>query len=97
MGFILYPPSGFPKWNTDDHDQMMVVTVLFTMHLAIILMFEKFVDEPAAIQVRKMKLDHVQLRESNYSRDLLKRIEAKKALAKEKGVMPARALARQLK
>ena len=40
MGFILYPPSGFPKWNTDDHDQMMVVTVLFTMHLAIILMFE---------------------------------------------------------
>ena len=40
VGFVLYPPSGFPTWNTDDHSQMMMITVMFSVHLAIILMFQ---------------------------------------------------------
>lgn len=34
-GFILYNPiAGAEKWNQDDHEQMMVVTMMFTWHMA---------------------------------------------------------------
>jgi hypothetical protein len=59
-------------------------------------MFKEYIVDPAAIQVKNMKLDHVALRNSNYAKDVLKRIEFEKALAKKTGVMPARALARQV-
>ncbi|CAL8071710.1 unnamed protein product [Orchesella dallaii] len=33
VGFILYPPIG-EKWDQDDHTQMMIVTLIFTWHMA---------------------------------------------------------------
>lgn len=33
VGFILYPPIG-EKWDVDSHPQMMVVTLMFTWHMA---------------------------------------------------------------
>lgn len=35
VGFILYPPVGMAKWDVNDHEQMMVVTLVFTWHLAV--------------------------------------------------------------
>ena len=32
IGFILYPPSGVPEWDQEDHDQMMIVTAIFSWH-----------------------------------------------------------------
>ncbi|XP_046384360.1 transmembrane protein 45B-like [Ischnura elegans] len=35
VGFILYPPFSFlGKWNEDSHEQMMIVTMIYTWHAA---------------------------------------------------------------
>ena len=41
VGFILYPPSWMFHWNKDDHEQMMIVTVIYCWHYAIaaVIMF----------------------------------------------------------
>ena len=43
IGFVLYPPikaeKGQIPWDPNDHGQMMVITVIFTLHLAIIILF----------------------------------------------------------
>jgi hypothetical protein len=36
IGFILYPPIG-DQWDEEDHEQMMVITLIFTWHLAALL------------------------------------------------------------
>ncbi|CAG7718570.1 unnamed protein product [Allacma fusca] len=36
IGFILYPPIG-ENWDEEDHDQMMVITLIFTWHVAALL------------------------------------------------------------
>ncbi|XP_069006063.1 transmembrane protein 45A [Embiotoca jacksoni] len=33
IGFVLYPPRG-PKWDLDDHNNMMFVTMCYSWHLA---------------------------------------------------------------
>nr|XP_045598378.1 transmembrane protein 45B-like [Procambarus clarkii] len=35
VGFILYPPVG-QKWTEDDHSQMMIVTLIFCWHCAVV-------------------------------------------------------------
>lgn len=41
VGFILYPPPGMLSWDQEDHEQMMIVTVIYSWHYAIaaIVMF----------------------------------------------------------
>lgn len=41
VGFILYPPRWMFHWDKDDHEQMMIVTVIYSWHYAIaaIVMF----------------------------------------------------------
>lgn len=43
IGFVLYPPESMEKWNVDDHSQMMIITVFFTLHLASIILFQGLV------------------------------------------------------
>lgn len=40
VGFILYPPSGWSKWKEDDHHQGMIVTMMFTWHIAGVILFQ---------------------------------------------------------
>ncbi len=40
IGFILYPPRGFARWNETDHKQMMTVTMMFTWNIAAIIVFQ---------------------------------------------------------
>lgn len=35
VGFILYPPFGMQSWDWENHEQMMVVSLIFTWHLAV--------------------------------------------------------------
>ena len=35
VGFILYPPSWMLPWDQEDHEQMMIVTVIYSWHYAI--------------------------------------------------------------
>ncbi|XP_078055364.1 transmembrane protein 45B [Mustelus asterias] len=37
IGFVLYPPSGGPKWNETDHGNIMFTTMCFCWHFAIAL------------------------------------------------------------
>lgn len=34
IGSILYPPSGIKTWTVEDHSEMMLISVIFTLHLA---------------------------------------------------------------
>ncbi|EFX83394.1 hypothetical protein DAPPUDRAFT_301897 [Daphnia pulex] len=36
IGFILYPPGSMAQWDMEDHEQMMIVTMLFSWHCAIV-------------------------------------------------------------
>ncbi|XP_024615021.1 transmembrane protein 45A isoform X1 [Neophocaena asiaeorientalis asiaeorientalis] len=35
IGFVLYPPSGGPAWDSVDHDNVMFLTICFCWHYAI--------------------------------------------------------------
>jgi len=37
MGFILYPPYFMEPWDFGDHQSTMLVTILFTGHIASVL------------------------------------------------------------
>ncbi|XP_060702694.1 transmembrane protein 45B [Hemiscyllium ocellatum] len=37
IGFVLYPPSGGPKWNETDHGNIMFITLCFCWHFAVAL------------------------------------------------------------
>ncbi|KAK4292515.1 hypothetical protein Pmani_034725 [Petrolisthes manimaculis] len=39
IGFILYPPWGMEEWDQEDHSQMMVVTITFCWHAALVFLF----------------------------------------------------------
>lgn len=54
VAFILYPPLGMPKWNEDDHDQMMIVTLIFCWHGALIFIGMAFVGRLAHLRVKCM-------------------------------------------
>lgn len=45
IGFILYPPAWLNSvgWNEEDHGQMMIVTLIYTWHLASILILSAFI------------------------------------------------------
>lgn len=32
IGFILYPPSGMAHWDLEDHEQMMIVTMIYSWY-----------------------------------------------------------------
>ncbi|XP_067826884.1 transmembrane protein 45B [Heptranchias perlo] len=34
IGFVLYPPSGGPEWNENDHGNIMFITMCFCWHYA---------------------------------------------------------------
>uniref|UniRef100_A0A6A7GAT9 Transmembrane protein 45B-like n=1 Tax=Hirondellea gigas TaxID=1518452 RepID=A0A6A7GAT9_9CRUS len=38
VGFILYPPSWMSHWNETDHEQMMIITMVFTWHFAAVFL-----------------------------------------------------------
>ena len=40
IGLVLYPPSGWERWDQDDHRQMMLVTMMFTWNVAGIVVFQ---------------------------------------------------------
>lgn len=35
IGFVLYPPSGGPAWDTMDHNNVMFLTICFCWHYAL--------------------------------------------------------------
>nr|XP_044627644.1 transmembrane protein 45A isoform X1 [Equus asinus]XP_044627645.1 transmembrane protein 45A isoform X1 [Equus asinus]XP_044627646.1 transmembrane protein 45A isoform X1 [Equus asinus]XP_044627647.1 transmembrane protein 45A isoform X1 [Equus asinus] len=35
IGFVLYPPSGGPAWDPNDHDNIMFLTICFCWHYAL--------------------------------------------------------------
>ncbi|XP_030077585.1 transmembrane protein 45B [Microcaecilia unicolor] len=37
IGFVLFPPSGGPEWNQEDHSNIMFITMCFCWHYAIAL------------------------------------------------------------
>ncbi|XP_041030078.1 transmembrane protein 45B [Carcharodon carcharias] len=37
IAFVLYPPSGGPKWNENDHENIMFITLCFSWHFAVAL------------------------------------------------------------
>ncbi|XP_030077118.1 transmembrane protein 45B [Microcaecilia unicolor] len=37
IGFVLYPPSGGPEWNQEDHSNIMFITMCFCWHYVIAL------------------------------------------------------------
>nr|XP_033773339.1 transmembrane protein 45B-like [Geotrypetes seraphini] len=37
IAFVLYPPSGIPEWNQQDHNNIMFITICFCWHYAIAL------------------------------------------------------------
>ena len=43
IGFILYPPQGWTPWKEHDHQEMMVVTMMFVWNLAAIVLFQLLV------------------------------------------------------
>lgn len=57
IGFILYPPNGWSTWKSDDHKEMMIVTMLFVWNLAAILLFQILVGFMSYCWIkRRMKL-----------------------------------------
>ncbi|XP_029429830.1 transmembrane protein 45B isoform X2 [Rhinatrema bivittatum] len=38
IGFVLFPPSGGPEWNQQDHSNIMFITICFCWHYLIVLM-----------------------------------------------------------
>ncbi|KAK1169702.1 transmembrane protein 45A [Acipenser oxyrinchus oxyrinchus] len=38
IGFVLYPPSGFPEWDNMDHNNMMFITMCYCWHFAFALL-----------------------------------------------------------
>jgi len=40
IGATLYPPNGERTWKLDDHGEMMLITVIFTLHLAAAISFQ---------------------------------------------------------
>ncbi|MGH0125184.1 UNVERIFIED_CONTAM: hypothetical protein FKN15_027577 [Acipenser sinensis] len=38
IGFVLYPPSGFPEWDSMDHNNMMFITMCYCWHYAFTLL-----------------------------------------------------------
>ncbi|KAI9552099.1 hypothetical protein GHT06_022436 [Daphnia sinensis] len=43
IGFILYPPGKMAHWDQEDHDQMMIITMIFSWHCAIVAVIMFFV------------------------------------------------------
>ena len=33
IGFILYPPGSMAHWDMEDHDQMMIITMIFSWYV----------------------------------------------------------------
>jgi hypothetical protein len=40
VGFILYPPGSFAKWDEHSHEQMMQVTMIFAWHVGMAFVFQ---------------------------------------------------------
>ncbi|KAK6485423.1 transmembrane protein 45A-like [Huso huso] len=38
IGFVLYPPSSFPEWDSMDHNNMMFITMCYCWHYAFALL-----------------------------------------------------------
>ncbi|KAF2343854.1 Protein of unknown function DUF716 (TMEM45), partial [Trinorchestia longiramus] len=60
VGFILYPLPGMSSWDLENHSQMTVVTTLFTVHLAVILVFLMILGFLINFRVRLMNKTTVQ-------------------------------------
>lgn len=43
IAFILYPPFGMRSWDLEDHEQMMIVSLIFILHIGIIFVLMLFI------------------------------------------------------
>ncbi|CAL4082409.1 unnamed protein product, partial [Meganyctiphanes norvegica] len=58
IGFILYPPGAEP-WSQHDHRQMMIVTLVFAWHNAVIFVFMALAGTLIYMRVKKLDPGHM--------------------------------------
>ncbi|XP_047496166.1 transmembrane protein 45B-like [Penaeus chinensis] len=54
VAFLLYPPPGMAKWDEEDHGQMMIVTLIFCWHAALIFIGMAVIGRLAHTRVKCM-------------------------------------------
>lgn len=53
VGFILYPPQGWKTWDPEDHEQMMIVTMMFTWNVGGVVIFQLILGCIVYLSVRR--------------------------------------------
>uniref|UniRef100_UPI00398EA807 transmembrane protein 45B n=1 Tax=Pristiophorus japonicus TaxID=55135 RepID=UPI00398EA807 len=73
IGFILYPPGSGPKWNEDDHGNIMFITLCFCWHFAVAvgIVVMNYMLMYCFVKVKSKRVDAMELKSSEKNSHVL--------------------------